>query len=100
MKTEGKKGNKILSTSIIGCLIVALILIVGTFNLGQKAGKDTRVAVRNVSLLYLSELAGRREQVVSAILDDYIRDLDTALGLLDQDDLSSIENLQMYQLRM
>jgi HPt (histidine-containing phosphotransfer) domain-containing protein len=95
-----KKSNPILSTTIIGTLIVAIILTVGTFTLGNIATKDTQEAVRNVSLLYLSELAGRREQVVSAILDDYIRDLDTALGLIDKDDLSSFENLKIYQLRM
>ena len=99
MKT-GKKDNKLLSTAIIGSAIIAAILILGTFLLGNKAGNDTKSAVRNVSLLYLSELAGRREQVVSAALDDYIRDLDTVLGLIEEKDLESFENLRAYQLRM
>ncbi|MCR5155476.1 MAG: response regulator, partial [Butyrivibrio sp.] len=72
----------------------------GTFLLGNIAGNDTKSAVRNVSLLYLSELAGRREQVVSAALNDYIRDLDTALGLIEAEDLESFESLKAYQLRM
>ncbi|MBO5623589.1 MAG: response regulator [Butyrivibrio sp.] len=99
MKTD-KKGNKILSIAISGTAIIAAILVLGTFMLGNKAGNDTKSVVRNVSLLYLSELAGRREQVVSAVLDNYIRDLDTALGLIEAGDLESFDNLRTYQLRM
>ena len=98
MKNE-KIGN-VISVAIIGCLIVAIILILGTFQLGKVADDDTQDAVRNVSLLYLSELAGRREQVVSAILDEYVTDMDIALGLLTEEDLASVENLQKYQLHM
>ena len=58
MKTD-KKDNRTLSIAIIGTAIIAAILILGTFLLGNKAGNDTKSAVRNVSLLYLSELAGR-----------------------------------------
>ncbi len=92
--------NKSFSIAAIGCLIIAVILTIGTFGLGRIADHDTKEAVRNVSLLYLSELAGRREQVVSSVLDDYISDMDVALGLITKEDLSSIENLQAYQLRM
>ncbi len=99
MKTD-KKDNKTLSIAVIGCALIAAILILGTIALGNKAGDDTGAAVRNVSLLYLGELAERREQVVSGVLDDYIRDLDTALGLITDDDLASIDSLQAYQLKM
>ncbi len=99
MNTKSDKNhNVIVSTALIGCVIVAAILILGTFTLGNIAGKDTQEAVRNVSLLYLSELAGRREQVVSAFLDDYIKDMDTALGMIDSSDLESKESLERYQL--
>ena len=87
-------------TAIIGTLIVALILIPGTYWLGRVAGRDTEAAVRNVSLLYLDELAGRREQVVASTLNDYIKDMDIAIGLLEKEDLSSPEKLQTYQARM
>ena len=66
-------------------IIVALLLIAGTFWIGRSA---------------LEELAGRREQVLDSALNDYIGDLDIAVGLLTGEDLSSIENLQAYQLRM
>ena len=88
------------TVAVIGGIAVVLILIFGTFWTGKKASRDTEQAVRNVSLFYLDELAGRREQVVSSTLNDYIRDMDVALGLLSPEDLSSTNNLQAYQLRM
>lgn len=96
-----KIGNKrLMFVTIVGSLIVALILIIGTIWSGQNASKDTETAVRNVSLFYLDELAGRREEVVSSTLNDYISDLDVAVELITPQDLSSIESLQAYQLHM
>ena len=91
---------KSISVTIIGSLIIAAILIVGTFWSGQQAKQDTENAVNSVSLLYLDELAGRREQVVSSALERNIRNMQTAVGLLTDDDLSDIEHLQEYQARM
>ena len=97
METEQKN---IMKEIIIGALIVAVILIVGTFWMGKSVSKDNEDAVRTVSLLYLDELAGRREQVVAGKLSDYINDMDIAMGLMTKDDLSSLEKLQAYQARM
>ena len=96
----GEKKTGIIQAAIIGSLVVAAILIIGTYLTGRSASTDGEKAVRSVSLLYLDELAGRREQVVAATLDDYISDVDVAIGLLDKNDLASVENLQAYQLRM
>ena len=90
----------VIQAVIFACLIVAAILIIGTVWTGKSASRDAEKAVRSVSLLYLDELAGRREQVVSSTLEKYINDMDVAIGLLDKDDLASIENLQSYQARM
>jgi len=90
----------IVSAAVIGVLVVAAILIIGTLWTGSRASRDTKQAVRNVSLLYLDELAGRREQVVAQTLEDYAKDLDVAVGLLEKSDLSSVESLQEYQKRM
>ncbi|MBR4718637.1 MAG: response regulator [Lachnospiraceae bacterium] len=98
MKSEKKSG--IIMAVVIGSTIVAAILIAGTIFSGRLAGRDTEKAVRNVSLLYLDELAGRREQVVSSTLNNYIDDMDVAIGMLEKSDLSSVENLQAYQARM
>ncbi|MBQ3434299.1 MAG: hypothetical protein IJG24_04545, partial [Selenomonadaceae bacterium] len=85
---------------IIGALIVVVILIVGTFWMGTSVNDDNAEAVRTVSILYLDELAGRREQVVASKLGDYINDMNVAMDIMTKDDLSSVEKLQAYQSRM
>ena len=50
--------------------------------MGSNARNDTESAVRSVSLLYLDELAGRREQVVSANMQEKINVIHTALDLM------------------
>ncbi len=98
MGTEQNSG--LMRAAVIGSIIVAIILVVGTFLTGRNAGEDTETAVRTVSLLYLDELAGRREQVVASTLSSYINDIDIAIGLMDKNDLNSAESLQAYQARM
>ena len=95
-----ERNNDYFRIAIVGSLIVVVILTFGTYALGKVASRDTQEAVRNVSLMYLGELAERWEQVVSSILDDYINDMDVAIGLIDKENLSSTESLQSYQARM
>ena len=71
---ESKQKNGLVRLAAIGSAIVAVILVVGTILIGRNAGEDTEKAVRTVSLLYLEELAGRREQVVNSTLEKYIND--------------------------
>ena len=97
---EDEQKSSIVKLAVIGSAIVAIILVVGTFLIGRNASEDTEKAVRTVSLLYLDELAGRREQVVASTLEKYIKDIDIAIGLLDRDALSSVEKLHEYQARM
>ena len=94
-----RKRNTLLMT-IIGFAAVTIILVIGTLWIGDLAKRDTESAVNSVSLLYLDELAGRREQVVSSALERNIKNMQTAVGLLTKDDLSDIEHLQAYQARM
>ncbi len=94
------KESNILRLSIFGIIVVAVLMIAGTFWEGQKARLDTEKAVRSVSLLYLDELAGRREQVVAANLLGKISDLKTAVSLMTDEDLSDEEHLQTFQARM
>jgi hypothetical protein len=81
-------------------VLIALILVIGTFWTGQRARQDTEKAVNSVSLLYLDELAGRREQVVSSALQQNIDDLSTALELMTDEDFSDAEHMQAYQSKM
>lgn len=79
---------------------MAAILILGTLWMGQSARRDTEAAVRSVSLLYLDELAGRREQVVEDNLNDNINVIHMAIGQMTDSDLSDLTHLQAYQARM
>ena len=99
MKTKGKNNNSIL-IAVIGGIVVALILILSTLLMGQSAQKGTKDAVRSVSLLYLDELAGKREQVVADNLHRRVSDMQAALELMTEDDLSDLAHLQAYQAKM
>ena len=50
--------------------------------MGSRARRDTEEAVRSVSLLYLDELAGRREQVVEDNLREKIQTVKRAIEAL------------------
>ena len=85
---------------VIGFCIVLVIMALGTYWLGKSAGKDTEEAVNTVSHLYLDELAGRREQVVSGNLKSRVSDIRTALELMTEEDLLDSEHLMAYQAKM
>lgn len=82
MKSGKNKSGNTVAVATAGGLIVMLMLVLGTILMGQHARKDTESAVRTVSLLFLDELAGRREQVVAKNLQDRISDMQTALELI------------------
>ena len=86
--------------AIIGGIIVMIILIAETTLMARADKKDTEEAVRKVSLLYLDELGGRREQVMHANLQSNIEVIQVAMGLMTEDDLRDLEHLQAYQARM
>ena len=86
--------------AVIGSLVLAVILVLGTIWMGQNAKKDTEEAVRTVSLLYLDELAGRREQVVEDNLADKVRTVGIAIDLMEEEDLSDKAHMEAYQTRM
>ena len=89
-----------ITVAVIGIIIVAAILIIGTVWMGRAATHDTLSAVESVSVFYLDELAGRREQIVAGNLAKNIEDMNVALELMTEDDLSDMEHLQAYQARM
>ena len=95
-----KRNNLALWGGILGGLLVIAIFVLGTISTGQAAHSDTNDAVQSVSSFYLDELAGRREQVVAFNLQKEIEDLQVAVGLLTEEDLSDTEHLQAFQARM
>ena len=96
---ENKK-RSITVIALIGAIAVTMIIVFGTIWIGQSARKDSQEVARTVSLLYLDELAGRREQVVAENLKGRISDLHTALELMTDEDLSDVAHLQAYQAKM
>ena len=86
--------------AITGSVIVLLILVAGTFWMGHAARQDTDKAVHTVSLLYLDELAGRREQVVESNLENRIETIQIAVDLMTDEDISDEEHREAYQKRM
>ncbi len=97
---KSRRQNKTLAVAVIGGILAIAILVGGTVWTGQLAQHDTEEAARTVSLLYLDELAGRREQVVENNLKDYRNKIDVAIGLINDLDLSSESMLQDYQKRI
>ena len=85
---------------IAGCAAIALILVIGTVWMGKNAQKDSVDAVRSVSMLFLDELAGRREQVVSEKLQNNIETIHVALSLLKENYPEDLRQLREYQTQM
>ena len=94
------KRNHTMAVAVIGISLVILIFALGTVWIGRNARKDTEDAVRSVSLFYLNELAGRREQVVNNNLQGNIEVIHTAIDLMTENDLSDKAHLESYQSRM
>ena len=94
-----EKGRRRITTyaTVIGTVVLAVILVLGTVWMGQSAGKDTKEAVHSVSLMFMDELAGRREQVVENNLQSRIRDMRAAINMMDSVTLSSPAHLQEFQ---
>ncbi len=85
---------------ILGSLLLVLLMFAGTVWMGWSAQRDAEQAVRLVSLLYLDELAGRREQVVEKNLRDRIDTISVAIELMTEEDLGNAQHLAAYQARM
>ena len=98
MKTA--RNNRTTAIMVAGSLVLALVLVLGTIWMGRSAKEATESAVRSVSLLYLDELAGRREQVVESNLQDKVETIHIAIDLLTEEDLSDKAHLEAYQTRM
>ena len=93
-----RKNNMLIA--LTGILLVTTILVLGTIWMGQTAKKNSEEAVERVSSLYLDELAGRREQVVAGNLQGRISDMNIALEMIEEEDLSDEAHLRAYQAAM
>ena len=97
---ESKRKNRTVLVTVLGSTALAVILIGGAFLMAGSAHRDATDAAHSVSLLYLDELAGRREQVVEDKLNSNIQVIRVALEMLDDEDLSDLDHLRNYQRRV
>ena len=81
---------------LIGAVIVVLIVTAATLWMSAGARKATDDAVEKVSEFYLEELAGRRSQVVTRFFETKADQMQRALALMTQEDLSSQEVLRSF----
>lgn len=93
-----RKGTTL--AAIVGSIAPVVILVLGTMWMGRSARNDTESAGRSVSQLYLDELAGHREQVVAANMQEKADVMETALDLMTEEDLSDNTHLQAYQVKI
>lgn len=102
--SDPKKKNSVVEKNywpvIIGAVLIAVIMLASTWWTGEAANESMEEAVRSVSLMYLDELAGRREQVIVSNLHDSVSDISAGISLMDEIDLTDSEHLQSYQRRM
>ncbi|MBQ3379451.1 MAG: response regulator [Clostridia bacterium] len=97
---DQKRSNMIPRIVAICGVLILIILIFGTLSTGKNAQRNTKDAVRSVSVLYLGELAGRREQVVEDSLAGNINVINIALEIMTDEDLNDLEHMRTYQRRM
>ena len=100
MEHKNTHGKSTVFVAVVGSIVTLVLFLLGTVWTVNTATKETNDAVRSVSLLYLDELAGRREQVVASNLQRSIDDVGAAIELMDKEDFASVENLAAYQARM
>ena len=97
---QENQNRRLITTAVIVAAVIAAIVIIGTMWMGRSAREATEDAVHSVSRFYLDELASRRRQVVEENLDNTIKNMRTAMSLMDDNDLSSVKNLQAYQAKI
>ena len=81
---------------LIGAVIVVLIVTAATLWMSAGARKATDNAVEKVSTFYLEELAGRRSQVVTRFFETKADQMQRALALMTEEDLSSQKALRTF----
>ena len=92
-----KKNEPTTYLALAGALLALVILVAGTAWSGATASRETADAAHSVSMLYMDELAGRREQVVEEKLEDSVGTINIAVDLMSDGDLQDVEHLRAYQ---
>ena len=83
-------------TAVIGALLLAILLAGLALWVTGGAAVSTEQAVDRLSDFYLQELAGRRSQVVSSMIDTNIEQMQRAMNAVTEDDLASEASLRSF----
>ena len=94
---KGIFGSPAIILMVVGALVIAASVAIGGIWVETSASHDTDEAVHRVSLFYLGELAGRREQVIASNLDNCIEEINAAISLMNAETLQDQEHLASYQ---
>ncbi len=90
------KKYSFLTQVVVGALVVAAIIASTTIWVSRGARTAANKAVGKVSEFYLQELAGRRSQVVSGVIDSQFEQMGRAIELMKPEDLVSQEALREF----
>lgn len=100
LNTRSPQKPHILLIGAIGLLLAVIVLYFSNTWTVRSARQNTDEAVHTVSDFYLRELAGRRGQVIASYLDGNIQNIYTAVAQLEEQDLSDLFHLMMFQARI
>ena len=96
MKSQKMQRFNTTFSIIISGAVIAMFLIITTVWMGRETTQNTHKAVNSVSEFYLHELAGRREQVISANLNATFAQMKAALEIMDATNLANEASLRDY----
>ena len=100
LNTRSPQKPHILLIGAIGLLLAVIVIYFSNTWTVRSARQNTDEAVHTVSDFYLRELAGRRGQVIASYLDGNIQNIYTAVAQLEEQDLSDLFHLMMFQARI
>ena len=87
---------RLLTQVVIGGLLAMAVIVATTLWTSSGARKAADSAGDKVSEFYLQELAGRRSQLVTQVIDTEFNQMRRALELMSDEDLSSQESLRTF----
>lgn len=83
-------------TAVIGAVLISILVIIMSFSMFRGSAVSTDQAVERVSEFYLRELADRRAQVISSLIDTKVDQMQRAMQVISKEDLESVDSLRSF----
>ena len=83
-------------TAVIGAILISILVIIMSFSMFRGSAVSTDQAVERVSEFYLRELADRRAQVISSLIDTKVDQMQRAMQVISKEDLESVDSLRSF----